>query len=472
MGGLNVAFGTVVSALEANQQAINVTANNVGNANTPGYTRETVTFSQSQPITAGGLQIGTGVSISAVTSQRSLILNQAIDQQQQTLSAATSRQTGLTSVENIFNQVATSTSSSGSGGIGGALSNFFNSLSSLAASPSQSSARTGFLSAAQALAASFNAASSQLSSTTTSLNQQVGTTVQQINGLTATLASLNQQISQTSPNGDAGALEDQRQQALSQLSQLVDVNQIQTQNNQITLTTANGTVLVAGNQSFALTASPSATTSGVAAVYSGGTDISASIKGGSLGGTLQNLYQDIPAAQSQIDTLAHSVATSINAIQQSGTDENGNPTTSTPLFNIPTGVAGSAAAISVAITDPTQIAAAASGNGSADGTNAQAMANVAKQAIVGGSTPANFYSAFLGTLGSNVQSLQTTVAAVTTSLSQLTTQQGSLSGVSQDQEASNLVTYQRAYQAASQTFTILNNLMTAALNLGVETAMS
>jgi flagellar hook-associated protein 1 FlgK len=57
-------------------------------------------------------------------------------------------------------------------------------------------------------------------------------------------------------------------------------------------------------------------------------------------------------------------------------------------------------------------------------------------------------------------------------LSQLTTQQGSLSGVSQDQEAANLVIYQRAYQAASQTFTILNNLMTVALNLGVETAMS
>src|ERR1700731_2162307 len=229
MGGLSIAFGTVVSALEANQQAINVTANNVGNANTPGYTRETVTFQQNNPISLNGLQIGTGVSVSAVTSQRSLILNQAIDQQQQTLSAATSRQAGLTSVENIFNQVATSTSSSGSGGIGGALSGFFNSLSALAASPSQSSSRTGFLSSAQALAASFNSAASQLSSTTTSLNLQVGTTVQQINGLTTTLASLNQQIAQTSPNGDAGALEDQRQQALSQLSQLVDVNQIQTQ---------------------------------------------------------------------------------------------------------------------------------------------------------------------------------------------------------------------------------------------------
>src|ERR1700731_1766292 len=110
MGGLSVAFGTVVSALEANQQAINVSANNVGNANTPGYTRETVTFQQSTPITVNGLQIGTGVSVTAVTSQRSLILNQAIDQQQQALSAATSRATGLTSVENIFNQVATSSS--------------------------------------------------------------------------------------------------------------------------------------------------------------------------------------------------------------------------------------------------------------------------------------------------------------------------------------------------------------------------
>jgi flagellar hook-associated protein 1 FlgK len=468
MGGLSQAFGIVQGALMADQQAINVTANNVGNANTPGYTREIVNWQENDPVTIGGQQFGTGVSIGSVSSQRDLILNQAIDQQQQGLSAAQSRLNGLTAVENVFNQVTTANSSSGTGGIGGALSNFFNSLSTLEANPSNNSVRATVLSAAQSLASSFNSAASQLTADTNSLNLQVTTTMQQINGLTQALASLNQQISTTSPTGDAGALEDQRQQDLSQLSQLIDVNQIQTSNNGLTLTTANGTVLVSGNQSYALSTSLSKTVPGVEAVFSGGQDISSSIQGGSLGGTLANLYKDIPSVQSQIDTLAYQVGSSVNAVQVGGADENGG--TGVPLFNLPANATGAAATISVAFSDPAKIAAAAVGNGPGDSSNAQAMANLANQAVVGlgGATPAGYYAAFLAGLGSNVQNLTIQVSSVTASLTQLTTQQGSLSGVSQDQEAMNLQTYERSYQAASQTFNILNTLMGDALNLGIQ----
>jgi flagellar hook-associated protein 1 len=469
MGGLNIAFNTIQSALEADQEAINTTANNVANANTPGYTEETVTWQETAPISVDGQQLGTGVAITSVNSQQSLVLDQAIDQQQQSLSAATSRESGLTDIEDIFNQVATDSSASGSGGIGGALTNFFSALSTLESSPAESASRTGFLSAAQALATSFNSAASQLSAETNSLNLGVTSNVQQINGLTSSLATLNQEI--TSAGSDSNAtLVDQQQEDLNQLSALIGVNQIQTQNG-LTLTTTNGTVLVEGSQSFALSTGPSSTLSGVEAVYSGDSDISSEIQGGTLGGTLSNLYSDIPAVESQINTLAYSFATSVNSIQEAGADENGNPTTGVPLFNITPTATGAAAGISVAITDPSQIAAAGAGDGSADGSNAESMANLANQSIIAGSTPSDYYSGFLAQLGSNVQSLQTAVSSVTTSLSQLTTQQATLSGVNQNTEAANLETYERAYQSASQTFTILNTLMGSALNLGVETAM-
>jgi flagellar hook-associated protein 1 FlgK len=320
------------------------------------------------------------------------------------------------------------------------------------------------------LATSFNSAASQLSAETNSLNLGVTSNVQQINGLTSSLATLNQEITSAGSSSDA-TLVDQQQEDLNQLSALIGVNQIQTQNNGLTLTTTNGTVLVEGSQSFALSTGPSSTQSGVEAVYSGDTDISTEIQGGALGGTLSNLYSDIPAVESQINTLAYSFATSVNSIQEAGADENGNPTTGVPLFNITPTATGAAAGISVAITDPSQIAAAGAGDGSADGSNAESMANLANQSIVGGTTPEDYYSNFLAQLGSNVQSLQTSVSSVTTSLSQLTTQQATLSGVNQNTEAANLETYERAYQSASQTFTILNTLMGSALNLGVETAM-
>jgi flagellar hook-associated protein 1 FlgK len=168
MGGLNIAFNTIQSALEADQEAINVTANNVGNANTPGYSRETVSWDETDPVTIDGQQIGTGVTISGVTSQRDLVLNQAIDQGEQALSEATSRGNGMTDIQDIFNQVATSTNSSGAGGIGSALTGFFDSLSSLETSPSSSADRTAVLSAANTLTSAFNSAASSLNQETNS----------------------------------------------------------------------------------------------------------------------------------------------------------------------------------------------------------------------------------------------------------------------------------------------------------------
>jgi flagellar hook-associated protein 1 len=472
MGGLNIAFNTIQSALQAEQEAINVTANNVGNANTPGFTRETVTWQETDPVTIAGQQIGTGVDISGVTSQRNLILNQAIDQGEQALAQATSRAGGLTDVQDIFNQVATSSNAGGTGGIGSALTGFFSSLSTLETNPSISADRTGVLSAANTLAAAFNSAAGQLNQETNSLNLSVSSTVTQVNNLTSALASLNTQIAAADPNTDAGTLEDQRQQDISQLSQLIGINQTQSQNNTITLTTTNGTVLVEGSESFSLNAAPSKTQPGVTAIFSGNTDVTSGIQGGSLGGTLQNLYTDIPQVQSQIDTLAFSVATSVNMVQEKGVDENGNPTTTTPLFNITPTASGAAAAISVAITDPSQIAAASIGGGTSDGRNAESMANLENQTIVNGSTPTNFFASFTANLGSNLQSFQQQSSSLTTALTQLSTQQSSLSSVSQNEEAANLETFERAYQAASQTFTILNTLMGSALNMGVETAVS
>ena len=124
------------------------------------------------------------------------------------------------------------------------------------------------------------------------------------------------------------------------------------------------------------------------------------------------------------------------------------------------------------MTDPGKIAAAALGEGTQDGANAVAAANLAKQAIVAGQTPSNYYSNLVSTLGANVSETTTENTALTASVTQLQSQVNSLSGVNLNDEASNLEEFQRSYQAASQVFTILNSIMASALNLGVETAVA
>jgi flagellar hook-associated protein 1 FlgK len=301
----------------------------------------------------------------------------------------------------------------------------------------------------------------------TSLNQQVVGDVSQVNSLTKTIASLNTQITALSPNADAGTLEDQRQQAIAQLSQLVGLDQISTDNNGITLTTSGGAVLVSGSQSFALSTTQ---VGGTTHILAGGQDVTSNLTGGDLGGVLQARDQQLPSYQSALDNLAFAVGTQVNQQNALGVDGNGNP--GAGLFSLPAASSGAAALIQVATADPNAVAAAATGQGSAGNANASALAGLSNANIVGGQTASGFLASFLGQIGSDTAAATTNNSAQQATLTQLTTQKDSLSGVSLDQEALNLTQYQRAYQAAAQVFNIANSIMASAINLGVQTAVN
>jgi flagellar hook-associated protein 1 FlgK len=285
---------------------------------------------------------------------------------------------------------------------------------------------------------------------------------------------LNQQIQSTSPDADAGTLEDQRQQDLSQLSQLVGINQVTTENNGLSITTTSGQLLVSEGSNYQLT---TGTVNGVTDFFLGGTDITSDLRtgGGELGGYLTARDQDIPDALSSLDQLADSISTEVNAQNNSGTDLDGvSGTAANPLyiFNQPGAVAGSAAGMKVAMTDPNQIAAAGAGDGTGDNSNAVSMASLAKQPIVNGQTPINQYSSFVSTLGSTVLQVQTENTAQNASVTQLQTQNNALSSVNLNDEAAAMSTMESSYQAASQVFTMLNTIMASALNLGEQATVS
>jgi flagellar hook-associated protein 1 FlgK len=142
------------------------------------------------------------------------------------------------------------------------------------------------------------------------------------------------------------------------------------------------------------------------------------------------------------------------------------------IFNAPTQVAGSAASMTVVMTDPNQIAAASVGKGTGDNSNAIAIAGLANQQIVNGETPINSYSNFVSTLGSTVSEVQAQNTAQNASVTQLQTQNNALSSVNLNDEAAAMSTLETSYQAASQVFTLMNTLMAAALNLGEQTTVA
>jgi flagellar hook-associated protein 1 len=475
MGSINSALSLMGGALNADQEALNVAANNVANANTPGYTVETPDWQENQPIEINGISIGNGVSESRATSQRDRVLEERLDQQQQLASASSTRLTSLNNIQALFTPDSGSSGAT-AGDIGSDITIFFDSFSSLESDPSNNALRQQVLSSASTLAGDISGAASSLNAQSEALTQGATGVASQVNSLTGAIAQLNLQIQSTSPDADAGTLEDQRQQDLSQLSQLVGINQVTTENNGLSVTTTSGQLLVSEGQNFQMT---TGTVNGVTDFFLSGQDITSGLQsgGGQLGGYLTARNVDIPSALGSLDQLAYGISTAVNAHNNAGTDLDGvTGTAASPLniFNEPSAVAGSAAAMSVVMTDPNQIAAAGAGDGTGDNSNAVVLAGLANGNIVDNltQTPINYYSNFVSTLGSTVTEVQTENTAQNASVTQLQTQNNALSSVNLNDEAAAMSTLETSYQAASQVFTMLNTIIASALNLGDETAVS
>ncbi|MFP5235579.1 MAG: flagellar hook-associated protein FlgK [Acidobacteriota bacterium] len=492
MGSISSAFAIIKGALQADQSALSIVAGNVANANTPGYTRETPTWQENSPVTINGVAYGTGVSETGATSIRDRVLLERLDQQQQLASSSSTRLQALNTIQALFAPDTGSTSSK-AGDIGSDLTSFFNSFSSLEANPTNNALRQQVLSTAAVLAGDVSNAAIALNAQRAALDQEANGVATQVNALTSSIAQLNQQIQSVSPNGDAGTLEDQRQQDLSKLSQLIGINQITTESNGLTVTTTSGQTLVAGAISFSVTSSAMA---GVTHFFVNGSDITSNPQiGGELGGYLTARDQDIPTLLGQLDQLAFGITTEVNAQNKAGVDLYGDTgATGVNIFaQTTTTVPGSAQSMSVAMTDPNQIAAASAGQGSGDNSNAVALADLgtlasppilsgltlpdgtilaAGQTLLGNLTPSNYYSGMVTSLGATVSQVQTENAAQNASVTQLQTQNNALSQVNLNDEAAAMTSLERSYQAASEVFTMLDTLIAAAINLGVQTAVT
>src|SRR5271165_4239206 len=452
MGSLTSLLWMASQALGADQGALDATSNNIANQNTPGYTREQAVLTEASPTIAGNITYGTGVVLQQIHSVRDQVLQLRIGEENQQQGGAQAQYGALQQIQGLFSDPTQ--------GIGADFTAFFNSISQLSTGPSSITNRQAVLAAAQQLAGDFHSTAQNLDSIQAGVNQSVQQTVTQINTLTQQIAQLNLQVGAMQKLGqDPGNLGDQEAQLIQQLSQLTNVNQIQTENG-LTLTTGNGIPLVVGGQSFALQ-----TTNGPAGmtdISSQGQDVTSSLQGGQLGGNIQVRDTVIPGLLTQIDNLASQFSTSINAAQASGFDLNGNA--GQPLFSDTAG-AGAASNLKVAITDPSLIAASSDGTRGSNGNVANLLA-VQTQALPSGANPVSTYANVVSQTGNLTSQAQAEVTASTASLNQLNDQLGAVSGVNLDEETTNLMNYQRAYEAAARIVTTIDGLTQSVLDMG------
>ena len=457
---LSTSLNIAVQALNAASGALQITNNNIANANTTGYTREKVVLQESATTTTtSGVSLGTGVSFEGYQSVRDELLQTRIEQETQDQSGASAQLSSLQAIEPTF---TTSTTD-----IGTEMSALFSSISSLSTTPTSSTLQDAVLTAGQNLATAFNTASSTLTSQQSGLNTQVTEDVSEINQLSKQIAALNPQIVSLKASGqtDGGTLQDQQDALVLKLSALTNVSITQTDNGE-TLTTGSGTALVVGSQSYKLQTSTG--TDGMQYVLDqSGSNITSSLTSGDIGGTIQTRDTTIPGLLTSLDTLANQFATAMNSAQARGYDQDGNK--GGDLFTVSSTVSGSAASIKVAITDPAKIASSSDGTTGSNG-NLTNLSAVQTTKLASGKTPGDAYASLVYQVGSLTSSANAESTAASSTLVQLNDQLKSVSGVSTDEEAANLIQYQQAYEAAARIVSVVQSLFSITMTMGTAAA--
>jgi flagellar hook-associated protein 1 FlgK len=458
MSSISSILSSATQSLLAESGALQVTSNNIANANTPGYSRQIPVFQEAAPTNDGNLSIGNGVVLEGYQSVRDELVSSQIQQETQAQSSANAQLSSLQQIQPTF---TTSTQD-----IGTEMSALFTSLSGLSTDPTSSAERQGVLAAGNNLAAAFNAASNVLTTQQNALNGPVSNDVRQVNQLTQQIAALNPKIAELTATGqDAGSLQDQQDQLVLKLSSLTNVSTTRTAQGE-TLTTGNGTPLVVGSQSYALQTATGS--DGMQHVLDrNGADITTESSSGDLGGMIQMRDKTIPGLLNQLDTLANQFGTAFNAAQAKGFDQSG--AVGGNFFTLPATVAGSAGAISMAITNPTKIAASSDGSAGSNGNLANFSA-VQTNTLPAGNSPGEAYASLVYQIGSLTSNANAESTASAASLLQLNDQLSSVSGVSVDEEATHLITFQTAYQAAARVISTMQAMFSVTMTMGTAAA--
>jgi flagellar hook-associated protein 1 FlgK len=446
-------LGIAASGLYAAQRALDVTGQNVANVNTEGYTRQGVVQSSSAP-TLGGVALlgpgayGTGVQVTQVRQFRDQLIDTARWAAMGKQGAATAQSSAAAQLESIIGPL--------DAGLGSDLDAFWNSWNALSLNPDQQSTREGVLAAAKQLATNINSASAQIDVIANQSGDRLRTSVGEVNDLAKSIGQLNQSILEVAAQGgQANDLIDQRAVAIGRLASMTGASV--RANGAMLDVTINGSLLVGGSPPSILAVSgtpPTVTIGGVPATL-----------GGEMGALGELAGPGLDDLRQRLDLIAIGLRDAVNTAHAAGKDLDGN---AGAAFFTATGAKD--LAVSATLT-PRGVAASQSG-AAADGNQALAIAGLRSSAIMGTiDAPATLSLTAVGALADLTSALGIRAAGAnrmlqtaTSSVDAATALRDQLGGVSVDEEMTNMLRYQRAYEAAARVVTTMDEMLDLLVN--------
>ena len=455
MTGTFSSFNTALSALRYQQVAMGVASSNIANVGTAGYVRrraeaEATSTNNAVAMWSRGSDVGDGVESNGITRMSDPLLDAQSRREHGNQSYLDTRVAVLTRVE-------TGLGEPGDNGISAALAAFRNSWQDLESNPDQGASRSQVISTGQALADSLRTQAGHVAVEQGDQRAHMQDLVTEINTTAGDLAKVNKSIQAAKVAGlDDSDLRDQRDVLALRLSQLTGGSTVARPNGSIDVF-VGGQALVSGQTASALTI-----TGGIAADGSddgqplafdiGGVAVAPAALGGESGAVGELLTTTLPNFLSSLDSVASLLADSVNALHTTGYDQDGNP--GTAFFTYTAGSAASS--ISVAITDPRQVAASSIPGGGLDAGVAAQLGDLDV------ADPA--YRRVVNQFGTEIASTKRLAANQQLLTSQVDGAREQLTGVSIDEETVNMMAAQRAYEAASRVMTTFDDMLDTLIN--------
>jgi flagellar hook-associated protein 1 FlgK len=450
MAGLLGSLSIATSGLTAARMGLDVTGHNIANINTPGYARRTLQLAGLPP--NDGTSAGRGVEVVQIRALRDQYLETRIGREQGGKSYDEALLEGVRAVEATVGLPGES--------IDARLTAFFDGFSALASDPTSITARDSVVREGQALGEAFAGLSGRLGEMQGVHDRMLQDSVVELNQLATTVSRLNARI--VTGGVDVDALRDERDVAVARLAELANVSVLNRADGAADITVPSGHALVVGANAYpvTLTAQPP---SGFSSLSLADYDITSQIDGGRIGALVALRDATIPGYQGMLDQLAYDVATQVNALHVTGIDGLG--AAGGNFFNPPAAVAGAAASLSVSAAvaaDPRLVAASGSA-AAGDNQVARAIAGLRDSRVMSGgsATAAEAWATLVYEVGSDVRATEASSVTRERIVRQMQRLRDQQSGVSLDEEAANLMRYQRSYEASARYFaTIVDTLDT------------
>ncbi len=449
---LSRTFEIAQSGLSTYQEALDVASHNIANASNPDYSRQRTVISAAPSTPSANFIWGNGAQIQDIQRVRDTLTDQQIRDNNQKYSDNNQRNIMLGNIQTFFSEPSDNSLSN-------TISAFYNSWQQLSVTPNSTSLRNNVIQAAQSLSNQVQNINSGFDSIKSTLVNNINSDLTTLNRDLKQIQTLNVQIYAAQNAGQQpNDMMDQRDKLIDEISNLANVN--------VTYDSGGAAVITVGgilavDRTTAMQFSANSVNGKIVLQNSNGTSLT-NLTGGELNAFTDIYNNKIPAYQSSFDKVINQIMNGVNSLTSTGYTNTNPPQSGIDFFD-----SYSNGVLSInqqVLNNPDMIAASSDGT-SGNGNIASAVGTLINQKDSSGNTVVDNYTTLISQIGSETQYASNSAQSYQLLLNQLQTQKASYSGVSVDEEMSNVLQYQKAYEASAKMMTIANQMLEDLINI-------